>query len=59
MQPWPFTSTLMLKPESALKMWSISSYSTPNLPAKELLPEGKRDKTWYPDAETMETPRSL
>ena len=50
----------MLKPENALKMRSMLAIQHANLPAKELLPEEKkRDKAFYPDAETMETPRSL
>ena len=32
----------MLKPESALKMQEYVGYSTPNLPAKELIPEEKK-----------------
>ncbi|MDS9117843.1 extracellular solute-binding protein, partial [Streptococcus pneumoniae] len=44
----------MLKPENALKNAEYVGYSTPNLPAKELLPEEtKEDKAFYPDAETM------
>ena len=44
----------MLKPENALKNAEYVGYSTPNLPAKELLPEEKKeDKAFYPDAETM------
>ena len=44
----------MLKPENALKNAEYVGYSTPNLPAKELLPEEKKeDKAFYPDPETM------
>ena len=44
----------MLRPENALKNAEYVGYSTPNLPAKEMLPEEKReDKSFYPDAETM------
>ena len=44
----------MLKPENALKNAEYIGYSTPNLPAKEMLPEEKKeDKAFYPDAETM------
>ena len=59
MQPMPL-STFMLKPENALKNAEYVGYSTPNLPAKELLPEEKKeDKAFYPDAETMKHFRSL
>ena len=37
-------STLMLKPENALKNAEYVGYSTPNLPAKELLPEEKKEE---------------
>ena len=44
----------MLKPENALKNAEYVGYSTPNLPAKEMLPEETReDKSFYPDAATM------
>ncbi|HFN6397217.1 TPA: extracellular solute-binding protein, partial [Streptococcus pneumoniae] len=44
----------MLKPENALQNAEYVGYSTPNLPAKELLPEEtKEDKAFYPDVETM------
>ena len=44
----------MLKPENALKNAEYVGYSTPNLPAKEMLPEETReDKSFYPDADTM------
>ena len=44
----------MLKPENALKNAEYVGYSTPNLPAKEMLPEEtKEDKSFYPDADTM------
>ena len=44
----------MLKPENALQNAEYVGYSTPNLPAKKLLPEEtKEDKAFYPDVETM------
>ena len=44
----------MLKPENALKNAEYVGYSTPNLPAKEmLLEETREDKSFYPDADTM------
>ena len=50
----------MLKPENALKNAEYVGYSTPNNAAKEMLPEEtKEDKSFYPDADNHETPRSL
>ena len=45
---------LYVEPENALKNAEYVGYSTPNLPAKEMLPEETReDKSFYPDADTM------
>lgn len=44
----------MLRPENALKNAEYVGYSTPNMPAKAMLPkEVQEDKAFYPDAETM------
>lgn len=50
----PFHCDYALKPENALKNAEYVSYSTPNNAGKEMLPEEtKEDKSFYPDAETM------
>ncbi|KXT75043.1 ABC transporter, periplasmic spermidine putrescine-binding protein PotD [Streptococcus sp. DD10] len=44
----------MLRPENALKNAEYVGYSTPNIPAKSMLPkEIQDDKAFYPDEETM------
>lgn len=44
----------MLRPENALKNAEYVGYSTPNQPAKEMLPqETQEDTAFYPDRETM------
>lgn len=44
----------MLRPENAYKNALYVGYSTPNMPAKAMLPkEIQEDKAFYPDEETM------
>ena len=64
-KPWktkmpPMLYQLYVETRKCSEKCGYVGYSTPNLPAKEMLPEETReDKSFYPDADTIETPRSL